>query len=560
MLRSRAPACLLCLHCTLRRRITRKLAEALAGLESPHPARGKARGRGRGRGGGRGGSRSRSGSRQRGGESEEDGGADAGLNDEEEDEDAPAGGGGPAPMLLDDGGAAEEDDEEEEEGGDGAEGDEGAGDDGRDVTVATVVRPSLPFRGPFHFTTQRQRPRRRLLLSPRLTQHNLKTAHNQQDSFQGMEKEVIVLSLCGPRAGFSTRERINVALTRGRRHLVCLGRAAGANAQSLAKEDWWQGACAGGRAASYQGLILLHFSHPSARKSISQSPSPSRLCPAADLFRCVPYLFLSCPARVHATAALLKATRCGARNAYRPVDHPGHLQDWLQRISAEAGAPPAPPAATAAAAQAGGGAGLLSPAVSGAPWGGAGAGQQPAVPASGASPALTPGKAPEAAAADGSFNDSGGFGSGCGGEASPWGKENARQDPSSGAPLAGAGAASPWGAQQLQRQPQEPGAGYPTIGAAGGLSPSRLFGGAACQQQQRQAPPPLSPRQEQPRPALQWGGGGGRWATGAGAGGGGCATVGGDGNALGMHGKTPNSNAAGEEEEDAGGGPQDYYS
>ena len=46
------------------------------------------------------------------------------------------------------------------------------------------------------------------------------------DAFQGQEKEVIVLSLCGDGGGggaFTSRERVNVALTRAKRHLIVLG-------------------------------------------------------------------------------------------------------------------------------------------------------------------------------------------------------------------------------------------------------------------------------------------------------------------------------------------------
>ena len=53
------------------------------------------------------------------------------------------------------------------------------------------------------------------------------------DAFQGQEKDVIILSLCGAHggSGFVTPERINVALTRARRHLIVLGdsRAPGMN-------------------------------------------------------------------------------------------------------------------------------------------------------------------------------------------------------------------------------------------------------------------------------------------------------------------------------------------
>lgn len=47
------------------------------------------------------------------------------------------------------------------------------------------------------------------------------------DAFQGQEKEIIVLSLCGAgggeNGGFITAERVNVALTRAKRHLIVLG-------------------------------------------------------------------------------------------------------------------------------------------------------------------------------------------------------------------------------------------------------------------------------------------------------------------------------------------------
>jgi len=46
------------------------------------------------------------------------------------------------------------------------------------------------------------------------------------DAFQGQEKEVIILTLCGsPASNFITDERINVALTRAKRHLIIVGAA-----------------------------------------------------------------------------------------------------------------------------------------------------------------------------------------------------------------------------------------------------------------------------------------------------------------------------------------------
>jgi len=54
------------------------------------------------------------------------------------------------------------------------------------------------------------------------------------DAFQGQEKEVILLSLCGPPRGFTTEERVNVALTRARSHLFVVGRAT-----ALRGEPWW---------------------------------------------------------------------------------------------------------------------------------------------------------------------------------------------------------------------------------------------------------------------------------------------------------------------------------
>jgi len=46
------------------------------------------------------------------------------------------------------------------------------------------------------------------------------------DAFQGQEKEIIILTLCGsPASNFITDERINVALTRAKRHLIVVGAA-----------------------------------------------------------------------------------------------------------------------------------------------------------------------------------------------------------------------------------------------------------------------------------------------------------------------------------------------
>lgn len=47
------------------------------------------------------------------------------------------------------------------------------------------------------------------------------------DAFQGQEKEIIIFTLCGaPQSTFTTAERLNVALTRAKRHLVVVGQAA----------------------------------------------------------------------------------------------------------------------------------------------------------------------------------------------------------------------------------------------------------------------------------------------------------------------------------------------
>jgi hypothetical protein len=54
------------------------------------------------------------------------------------------------------------------------------------------------------------------------------------DAFQGQEKEVIILTLCGsPASNFITDERINVALTRAKRHLIIVGAAMVAHRASV---------------------------------------------------------------------------------------------------------------------------------------------------------------------------------------------------------------------------------------------------------------------------------------------------------------------------------------
>jgi hypothetical protein len=47
------------------------------------------------------------------------------------------------------------------------------------------------------------------------------------DAFQGQEREIIVLVASGLPQGFDTPERVNVALSRARRHLICICRSAG---------------------------------------------------------------------------------------------------------------------------------------------------------------------------------------------------------------------------------------------------------------------------------------------------------------------------------------------
>jgi len=57
------------------------------------------------------------------------------------------------------------------------------------------------------------------------------------DAFQGQEKEVIVLTLCGaPMSSFITAERLNVAITRAKRHLIVIGDAS--MAQKSGVEAW----------------------------------------------------------------------------------------------------------------------------------------------------------------------------------------------------------------------------------------------------------------------------------------------------------------------------------
>jgi len=56
------------------------------------------------------------------------------------------------------------------------------------------------------------------------------------DSLQGQERPVVLLSMCGPGSrAFATHQRVNVALTRAKTHLIVLGRA-----PVLAGEPWWE--------------------------------------------------------------------------------------------------------------------------------------------------------------------------------------------------------------------------------------------------------------------------------------------------------------------------------
>ena len=58
------------------------------------------------------------------------------------------------------------------------------------------------------------------------------------DAFQGQEKEVMVLSLCGGGGGpFATEARLNVALTRAKRHLIVLGDSRDPSAR---EEEAWR--------------------------------------------------------------------------------------------------------------------------------------------------------------------------------------------------------------------------------------------------------------------------------------------------------------------------------
>ena len=52
------------------------------------------------------------------------------------------------------------------------------------------------------------------------------------DSFQGQEREIIILVAAGMQPGFATPQRVNVALSRARRHLLCICRSA-SNCQGL---------------------------------------------------------------------------------------------------------------------------------------------------------------------------------------------------------------------------------------------------------------------------------------------------------------------------------------
>ncbi|KAK3240148.1 hypothetical protein CYMTET_50004, partial [Cymbomonas tetramitiformis] len=60
------------------------------------------------------------------------------------------------------------------------------------------------------------------------------------DSFQGAEKEIIILSICNSRSiNFcASPGRLNVALTRARRHLICLGNAIDLQSQASGESVW----------------------------------------------------------------------------------------------------------------------------------------------------------------------------------------------------------------------------------------------------------------------------------------------------------------------------------
>lgn len=101
------------------------------------------------------------------------------------------------------------------------------------------------------------------------------------DSFQGQERDVVVLSFCGPPAGgFATAERINVSLTRARTHLLVIG-----NSKSLPGEAWWAELLKASRktAGGYVPVRSLPVRLPSAWGNLAPTPGASPPGAAAHL-------------------------------------------------------------------------------------------------------------------------------------------------------------------------------------------------------------------------------------------------------------------------------------
>ena len=106
------------------------------------------------------------------------------------------------------------------------------------------------------------------------------------DAFQGGEKEIIFLSCCRSSGlGFTASpNRMNVAITRARRHLVVVG-----NAKMLSENEHWKqivgraGSLPGGRRNARQFQVLLMTISSSAASPLSNGP-PFVTCVTYHLF------------------------------------------------------------------------------------------------------------------------------------------------------------------------------------------------------------------------------------------------------------------------------------
>jgi len=158
---------------------------------------------------------------------------------------------------------------------------------------------------------------------------------------QGQENEVVILSFCGPRAGFATPERVCVSLTRARTHLFVIGCA-----QALPDVGWWSEMLQAARRtpggfAPIRGSGALPASWTSPAPQVE--PSPAAAPPAFAVASPAASDAAASPRSACAVALPASAEAALPANAAAAAAAAWDGQSWSQ-FSAEDGAGAASPA------------------------------------------------------------------------------------------------------------------------------------------------------------------------------------------------------------------------